>query len=449
MSEKIDLNVLRAKQGQIADAMEGLLVTAANDGRDFDEAESEAFSDFEKDLASVSANIERAEKVLALKAKHSKPITVAGNPTPRSTSTASNGVPAEAKVLYSKLQAFRGSDAGENAYRSGMFLRATLLNDKKASEWCQEHGVVIRAQSEGVNTAGGFLVPTEFEQAIIDLREEYGVFRSECKVVPMGSDSMTIPRRAGGLTAYFVAENTAITESQKTWDQVQLTAKKIATLSRISTELAEDAVINIADDLAQEMAYAFATLEDSCGWNGDGTSAFGGILGVRSKIINGQHTKSAVSATTAHDTFVEVDLNDIATLMSALPKYAERNAKFYCSQPAWALVFQRLIAAAGGNSIETLTGGKPTRSYLGYPVIIDQTLPTSTGSLVNQAMLFFGDLSLGCRMGERRGITIKTSGDRYFELDQVAITATERLDIVAHDLGSTTVAGPIIGLIGA
>jgi HK97 family phage major capsid protein len=60
-------------------------------------------------------------------------------------------------------------------------------------EW---HGGNLKAQAEGVNTAGGFLVPSEFETAIIDLREEYGLFRNECRMVPMGSDSMTIPRRA-------------------------------------------------------------------------------------------------------------------------------------------------------------------------------------------------------------------------------------------------------------
>jgi HK97 family phage major capsid protein len=136
-------------------------------------------------------------------------------------------------------------------------------------------------------------------------------------------------------------------------------------------------------------------------------------------------------------------------MMAALPVYAQRNAKWYCSQPAWSLVFQRLIAAAGGNSIDTLTGGKPRRVYLGYEVVIDQTLPTATTSLVNQAMLFFGDLSMAARMGERRGITVKTSGDRYFELDQVGIVATERFDVNVHDLGSTTAAGPIIALVGA
>ena len=35
-----------------------------------------------------------------------------------------------------------------------------------------------------------------------------------------------------------------------------------------------------------------------------------------------------------------------------------------------------------------------------------------------------------------------------YEYDQVGIKATERFDFVAHDLGDTSTAGPVVGLIG-
>ena len=104
--------------------------------------------------------------------------------------------------------------------------------------------------SVGVNTAGGFTVPEEMSSAIIDLREEYGVFRRESKVVPMSADTKTVPRRTSGLTAYFVDENSAVTESTKGWDQVMLVARKIAALAKYSSELDEDSIISMADDLA-------------------------------------------------------------------------------------------------------------------------------------------------------------------------------------------------------
>jgi HK97 family phage major capsid protein len=435
------LNVLREKKGNAADSMEALHAKAVTESRAFDEVEQKVFDDFAADIANIDKQIEIEERMMTLKASLAKPINIPGNE--RKT------VPAEARVRYSKLKAFKGGGAEDAAYRSGQFLMATMLGNNKAAEWCRENGVIIqRAQSEGINSAGGFLVPNEFNQAIIDLREEYGTFRQNCQVIPMGSDSMTIPRRAGGLTAYFVGEGVAPTESQKSWDQVSLAAKKMAVLSKMSTELAEDAVISIADDLASEMAYAFAVKEDACGWNGDGTSTYGGISGVRARIIDGTHTASAIDGASGHDTFAEIDANDLAAVMAKLPKYAERDAKWYCSSVGWALVFQRLIAAAGGVTMMELTGGKPSRTYLGYPVVIDQTLPTATTDLSDTAMLFFGSLSLAATMGERRGVTIKSSEHRYMDLDQIGIFGTERVDINVHDLGDNTNAGPLIALIG-
>src|SRR5690606_120617 len=127
-----------------------------------------------------------------------------------------------------KTRAFANNAEGhEAAYRSGKWLLASLFGNTRAQRWCEQNGVEYRAQSEGTNTAGGFLVPEEMSQAIIDLRESYGVFRQNCRVIPMGSENITVPRRAGGLTAYFAGEGVEITESTKTWNQVQLVAKKL------------------------------------------------------------------------------------------------------------------------------------------------------------------------------------------------------------------------------
>ena len=191
-----------------------------------------------------------------------------------------------------KLKSFENTRDGElQAYRSGQWLMATLFNSAKAQNWCRENGMSFRAaQSEGVNTAGGYLVPTEMERSIVDLRESYGVFRQQCRVIPMGSDTITIPRRVSGLSGYFVGEGVAPTESQKAWDQVQLVARKYATLTRYSSELNEDAIISIADDLTNEIAYTFAVGEDGCGFNGDGTSTYGGMTGIVTKFNAGYAT---------------------------------------------------------------------------------------------------------------------------------------------------------------
>ncbi|MHC4193864.1 MAG: phage major capsid protein, partial [Planctomycetota bacterium] len=175
-----------------------------------------------------------------------------------STGTKIESTPSERMFRFGQLRAFKGPNAERDAYHSGKWLLATIMGNAEARQWCRDKGMEIRVQTEGVNTAGGFVVPDQMERAIIDLRETYGMFRANARVTQMSSDHMIVPRRAGGVTAYFVGETTEITASDKSWNQVELTAKKLGALTRMSTDLSEDAIINVADDLADEMAYAFA-----------------------------------------------------------------------------------------------------------------------------------------------------------------------------------------------
>ena len=183
-----------------------------------------------------------------------------------------------------KLRAFRTE---EDAYRAGQWARALFLGDQRARSWCRDHG--MRVMVESVFTKGGAIVPDEMEQAIIDLREEYGVIRNLVRVVNMTSDSLTTPRRAGGVTAYAVGETDEITASDKSWDNIELVARKWGCLTRFSTDYADDAIIDVAMDLADEFAYAFANKEDDAAINGDGTSTYHGIVGIRPKLVDGNH----------------------------------------------------------------------------------------------------------------------------------------------------------------
>jgi len=434
MSEK--LNELRALRAQKIDALEALNKKMSADDYVADAADSTAFTELEGEAAALKQKIEQTEKVVALKSSLAKPVE------------GQQKVFAQPRKRFMKLKAFTGEGAEERAYRVGQWLKGTIFQDEEARQWCRENGVLItKAQSEGVNSAGGFLVPTEMMDSIIDLREDFGVFRQNAQVVPMTSDTLDWPRRVGGLTAYFVAEGAAATESSASWDNVNLVAKKLAVLARISTELNEDAIISVADTLTREIAYAFASKEDDCGFNGDGTSTFGGIRGITQLLIDGSHNAGKVAAASGHDTFAEIDTTDITNFMGALPQYALARAKFYASSLGFATVFERLVAAAGGNSISTLDGSVQYR-YLGFPIVITQKLPRVTSAQNGTVMMLFGDLALASAMGERRVVTIKRSEERYFEQDQIGILGTERIDIVNHDLGDNTNAGPIVGLVG-
>jgi HK97 family phage major capsid protein len=342
------------------------------------------------------------------------------------------------------LRAFGGDE--ERAYRMGHWARAHLFSDEQSIRWCKDHH--IRVMTTSVLASGGALVPEEMSQAIIDLREDYGLARRLLRVVPMNSDTLEVPRRTSGVTAYFVGQVDAITESDQGWDSVSLTARKLAALTRLSTDLAEDAVIDVGAMLASEMAYAFAEKEDDCMFNGDGTSTYGGIQGFRPKIIDGTHTAGALDATSGTNTFAEIDADDLHSIMAVLPVYAQAGASFVVSQPGNAIVFDKLKQAGGGNTIMTIEG-RPQPAYLGYPINVNQKMPTSTGDLENVAMILFGDFAQAATMGDRRGFTMRVLVERYAEYDQIGVVGTERFDINVHDLGDNTTAGPVVALIGA
>lgn len=345
-----------------------------------------------------------------------------------------------------ELRAFKGPKANINAFRTGQFLLATLLDNAQARQWCREHGIELRVQTEGVNTAGGYLVPDEMERAIIDLRETYGMFRANALVMPMSSDHMVIPRRSGGVTAYFVGETDDTTESEMSWNQVELTAKELAALTRISASVAEDAIINIADLITRDMAWAFAKKEDECGLDGDGTSTYGGMVGIRTRFVDGTHTAGQDAGTTPYTTWAAGTLDDeIIKLMSLLPTYAIPRAKWYISPAGKAGLLDRIALEAGGNTTQQIASGAQPM-FAGYPIVVSAAMPAAP---TNGTVAFlFGDLSLSTTIGDRRGITINRSTERYFEYRQIAIQATERFCIVNHDLGDNTTAGPIVANVG-
>ena len=75
-------------------------------------------------------------------------------------------------------------------------------------------------------------------------------------------------------------------------------------------------------------------------------------------------------------------------------------------------------------------------------------MPTDTGDLSSSPMLLFGDMQKAAALGLRRDIRVRVDDSRYAEYDQIAMIATQRFDIVAHDVGDANTAGPLVALIG-
>lgn len=353
------------------------------------------------------------------------------------------------------MKAFSNDRKGrEAAYDTGMFLHGVLLGDVRAQDILRQRmpdvdRTIRAAHSSGVNSAGGVLVPEQFSATVIRLVEQYGVARQLARVINCSTDTINIPRRTGGLTATFTSENASITESDTTWDNVTLSPKKLAILTRMSTELRDDALISVVDMLATECAYSFASKEDACLLIGTGVASYGGMTGAFVKAIDGSHALATVAAASGHDTFGELDLDDLISLMALIPTYARPGSVWLCSPEAKAAVFDSLRAAAGGITAADISGGFAD-SFLGHRIILSPHLPGGlTTDYSSAAMLGFGNLGLAATIASRTEIRVQTTDQRYFEYDQIGLRATERFDCVVHDLGSASVKSPFGVLTGA
>jgi len=340
--------------------------------------------------------------------------------------------------VYSRIKNFKTND---EAFRFGSWAMA-CLGYKKSAQWCTDNGIVTKiANMEGNNSAGGFLVPEEFENTIITLREQFGVIRNHARVVPMSSDIKRMPRRASNLTASFVGEASTASQTNGTFDQINLVAKKSMVLTKFSSELSEDAVVNFADDLAGEMAYSQSKLEDRCAFIGDSTSEFGGITGLANAV------GSAGVSTATSTAFTAITLAQIQAAFALLPQYADNaNAKIFCHKAVWNSVFLRLAYVSGGNNAVDLLTGSGQLSFAGYPVVLSQAMNSTTGN--GAVVCHFGDASQGIYFGDRRTTSVDFSNAALnsFESDMLCYRSTTRWDLVCANVGDATNAGSIVTL---
>lgn len=348
---------------------------------------------------------------------------------------------------HTTLRCFNdGPESVEQAYRVGRWIRGHVFRNEDDLRWCRDHGVEARAMSEGSNSAGGALVPEEFSSQVIRRVEEYGTFpASGVETMSMTRDTMVIPKRLTGTSAYFIGEGSAVTESEPTYGNVNLVAKKLAVSCRMSSEVVEDALVNLADQVTMEFATSLAYKIDLCGWTADGTSTYGGIRGLVSKINNGSHAASVHTAASGNTSFETLDLEDFLGAMGKLPIYARQGARWFVSPAGYAASIQRLKYAAGGVTGEEMGGGL-VDSFLGYPVQVVHVMNSTLGADASAVKVLFGNVGLSSIYARRRDFSVRLFDQVYATTDQLLLQGTMRFDINHHSLGDGSTAGPVIAL---
>jgi len=445
-------NELRAKAKELTDAAETMYTDAGDEA-----LTDEQRTAFDAKLAEADKLLAEAETIEDLQRRQAKLAESAGRKTEPTTELATR-TEQRVEMMHTARGTLSGAwgiteeARGQNAYDSGQFLLAHLWGLPKAQRYCDEHDIAYRALGTGIAGTSAVLVPDQFEATMIALMNSYGNAMQECRVVPIGPGTTFIPRRVSGTTTNFVAEGGTATASDPIVDNISLTAKDAINLTRIHDNLVSDAIIDIAAFVAEEHALSLTTKVDECTINGTGASTFGGMHGIRTKMVDGNHDASWNDATAGDDQWGEYLLADIQGIEGLLPNWAFKrgNVKWHVSRVCYHQTFRRLLSALGGNAWPDVVagGGGTVSTFLGYPVVIWDAMPTVSTALDQVVVMLFGNMADAITIGVQKRATFMETSHRYFEFSQIGVKTTMRFDVNVHDIGDASNAGAVVGLRG-
>jgi HK97 family phage major capsid protein len=282
----------------------------------------------------------------------------------------------------------------------------------------------------GINpdTAGGYLVPVEQSNQMIELLRDTAKVLPLCRTVPMNSDTLTIPKQTGGATAYWTAENTAITESQETFGNITLVAKKLAALVKVSNELIADSDPAIDAIIREDIARVMALEIDSTILEGSGigNQPLGLLnLGVTTTALNAAPTyNNLVDAVSRVE--VENVLEDPMWRWVFNPREKHTFRKIQDARGAAAGVGAYIFTEMGSNN--AMTGGIPAE-LLSYPYATTTVITPDTADN-NETEIYFGqwnDVIVGMR--KTIELAASTEAGAAFAADQTWIRAIMRMDV--------------------
>lgn len=340
-----------------------------------------------------------------------------------------------------KATMFRSSSDAEAC---GRWIRGYVLGRAEDRSWYEKH-VEARALSPNDNSKGGVFIPDTFASTVIRLVESYGAFPAQANNLTMASDTLYIPRRTAGNTAYHTGANSETTVTDMATDNVLLSSKEVRVGTRVPNQLIDDSAIDLAGLVAQEFALAIALRIDEDGFIGTGASTYGGIRGIQWKFEN--ETLTAGIHDSSQTAVTALTIDDFANTIAKLPTYASQSPTcgWYTTPQMHALAMQSLALGGNGASANEIVDGVRRPQFMGWPVFFNNVMRKTAAA--TQCVALFGDLKRSSHFALRRQVAVRASTDRYIEFDQTYFQATVSYDAVTSDVGDASNAGPVVALI--
>lgn len=349
------------------------------------EEDNAAYTKMENNIMALTKEIERESRLTAIDAEMSKPTSspILSNPAkPQINEKPKTGV-------------------ATDEYKESI-LNALRSNFRRISNVLQE----------GVDSDGGFLVPTEYDTRLIEGLTEENIIRKLATTIKTGAERK-INIAASTPAAAWIDEGEALTFGDAKFDQINLDAHKLHVAVKVTEELLYDNVFNLETYILDKFARALANAEEDAFLNGDGV---GKPLGIFAATGGGQ-----VSITTASLTTITAD--EVINLIYSLKRPYRKNAAFIINDQTLAIL--RKLKDGNGAYIwqPSYQVGEPD-SLLGYPVYTSAYVPTVAAG---NPVMAFGDYSY-YNIGDRGSRSFAELKELFAGNGMVGFVAKERVD---------------------
>ena len=377
---------MREKRAKLWDATKAFLDSKRNGDGLISAEDNATYEKMEADVIALGHEIERMERQAAIdremSAPTSKPLTGKPQTVPGDTKTG------------------RATDEYKSAFWNIMRKKAVPHE-------------VYNALQVGTLTEGGYLAPDEYEHTLIEALQDQNIFRSLARVISTSSGERKIPVVASKGTAAWIDEEAAYPESDDAFGQVSIGAYKLATMIKVSEELLNDSVFDVAGYIAREFARRIGAAEEEAFFTGNGTGKPTGILAATGGAETGVTTASAATVT----------FDEVMDLFYSLRAPYRRNSVFIMNDSTVKAL--RKLKNGNGDYLWTpsVTAGTPD-TVLNRPVYTSTFMPALAASAKS---ILLGDLGYYW-VADREGRSFKRLNELYAPTGQVGFLASERVD---------------------
>jgi len=380
------LKELRAERAALVKKSRDFLEERAVDDIRLSAEDDATYSKMEDDLQNLDRNIERMERLEKREAELEKPVNTPLTSRPGDT------------------------EPDKKKGRAADTYRSAFWNSIRTKYPNQE---VINALQEGVDTEGGYLVPDEYENTLIQALNEETAIRQNARVILTSSNSHKIPIVTTHGEAAWMEEEDAFATSDEAFGQVNLDAHKCGTLIKVSEELLNDSAFDLEGYMRSEFARRIGDKEEAAFLTGNGTHKPTGLLNATGGAQVGI-TSASTSALTA---------DEVIDLFHSLKTPYRKKAIWVLNDSTIKLI--RKLKDGNGQYLwqPGLRDGE-TNTILGKSYHTSAFMPEVAAG--NKTLLF-GDLSFYW-IADRQGIVFKRMNELFAGNGQVGFLAYTRVD---------------------